>query len=57
MAFPSERIVDKLQETVKHLTADNEEKQNALIDARAEVKELKELIESVSIARSLLSVK
>ncbi|XP_068727914.1 centriolin-like isoform X3 [Montipora capricornis] len=39
-------IVDKLQETVKHLMADNEEKQNALIDARAEVKELKELIES-----------
>ncbi|XP_015764832.1 PREDICTED: golgin subfamily A member 1-like isoform X3 [Acropora digitifera] len=41
-----ESIVNKLQETVKLLTADNEEKQNALVDARAEVKELKEFMES-----------
>ena len=40
--------MNKLQETVKLLTADNEEKQNALVDARAEVKELKEFMESVS---------
>ena len=46
--FPLESIVNKLQETVKLLTADNEEKQNALVDARAEVKELKEFMESVS---------
>ena len=40
--------MNKLQETVKFLTADNEEKQNALVDARAEVKELKEFMKSVS---------
>ena len=38
-----------LQENIKHLTAEGEEKQMALEDAKAEVKELREFMETVSI--------
>ena len=44
-------LVTRLQQTVKQLTAENEEQHGALEDARVEVKELKEFMKSVSILK------
>jgi len=49
MGCSAEAIVSGLQGSIKHLTAANEEKHVALEDANAEIKELKEFMESVSI--------
>ena len=45
----TDAVISGLQENIKHLTAESEEKQMALEDAKAEVKELKEFMETVSI--------
>ena len=42
-------VISGLQENIRHLTAEGEEKQMALEDAKAEVKELREFMETVSI--------
>ena len=42
-------VISGLQENIKHLSAESEEKQMALEDAKAEVKELREFMETVSV--------
>lgn len=48
LSFSTEAIITELRESIKQLSAENKEKQMALQDASSEVKELKEIVESVS---------
>ena len=48
LSFPTETIITELRESIKQLSAENKEKHVALQDASSELKELKELVESVS---------
>lgn len=48
LSFPTEAIITELRESIKQLSAENKEKHVALEDARSELKELKEVVESVS---------
>ena len=48
----TEALISSLQESIKQLTIANEEKHASLEYAKAEVRELKEVMESVSINKS-----
>ena len=48
LSFPTETIITELRESIKQLSSENKEKHVALQDASSELKELKELVESVS---------
>ena len=48
LSFPTETIITELRESIKQLSAENKEKHVALQDASSELKELKEVVESVS---------
>lgn len=48
LSFLTEAIITELRESIKQLSAENKEKHVALQGARSELKELKEVVESVS---------
>lgn len=48
LSFPIEAIITELRESIKQLSAENKEKHMALQEAGSELKELKEVVESVS---------
>ena len=48
LSFPTETIITELRESIKQLSAENKEKHVALRDASSELKEWKEVVESVS---------
>ena len=56
LSFPTEAIITELRESIKQLSAENKEKHVALQDASSELKELKELVESVSTKNYVFAI-
>ena len=56
LSFPTETIITELRESIKQLSAENKEKHVALQDASSELKELKELVESVSTKNYVFAI-
>lgn len=56
LSFPTETIITELRESIKQLSAENKEKHVALQDASSELKELKEVVESVSTKNYVFAI-